>query len=364
MQITAAVLRDPAGAHLIESVDLDEPGSGEVRVRIVGAGMCHTDVTPRAGIGLGTPPVIVGHEGSGVVDAVGPGVSGLEIGDHVVLSFDSCGDCANCRAGSPAYCDTMIPRNLSGRRLDGSTCVTGSDGQPIAARWFGQSSFATYCLATERNAVKIDGSVPLELMGPLGCGVQTGAGSVLIALKVQPGTSLVIFGSGAVGLSALLAAVVAGATTIIAVDLQETRLALARELGATHTLRGDDPELVAKIQSITGGGAQYSFDTTGVASVMLAALECLRMTGVCGYVGVQQTPLQIEGMTMLGRTAMGILEGGADPQTFIPYMIDLWKQGRFPFDRLIQTYPMSQINEAEQSSLSGGTIKPILLPGS
>jgi aryl-alcohol dehydrogenase len=364
VQISAAVLRDPAGAHLIESVHLDEPGPGELRVRIVGAGMCHTDLAPRAGVGLGTPPVIVGHEGAGVVEALGPGVSSLVVGDHVVLSFDSCGECANCRAGSPAYCDTMIPRNLLGRRLDGSTCVTGSDGEPIGARWFGQSSFATHCLATERNAVKIDPSVPLELMGPLGCGVQTGAGSILVALNVRPGSGLVIFGSGAVGLSALLAAVVAGATPIIAVDLQDARLALARELGATHTLRGDDPELVAKILDITGGGAQYSFDTTGVAAVMRTALDCLRMTGVCGYVAVPQTPLEIDVMTFFGKSAVGILEGGADPQTFIPHMIELWKQGRFPFDRLIETYPMSRINEAEQSSASGGTIKPVLLPGS
>lgn len=362
MQIEAAVLRDPAGAYAIEQVELAAPSAGEVLVRIVGAGMCHTDVLPRAGIVA--PPIIPGHEGSGVVEAVGEGVTRVQPGDHVVLSFDSCGECAPCVQGSPAYCDTFMFRNLTGRRLDGSTSVTDASGGEVSARWFGQSSFASHCLATERNVVKVDPSLPLEQLGPLGCGIQTGAGSILVAMKVQPGSALVVFGAGAVGLSAVMAGVVAGATTIIAVDLQQHRLDLALELGATHVLRGDDPNLVGAIHGITGGGAHYSFDTTGVPAVMLAALQCLRMTGVCGYVGVQIAPLELDGMALVGKTAMGILEGGADPQTFIPRLIELWQAGRFPFDRLVETYPLSRINEAEQSSLSGGTIKPVLLPGS
>ncbi len=362
MQIQAAVLRDPAGAYAIEDVELGDPGPGEVRVRIVGAGMCHTDVLPRAGIVA--PPIVTGHEGSGVIDAVGEGVTRVAPGDHVVLSFDSCGTCVPCRQGAPAYCDTFMFRNLTGRRLDGSTSVTDASGGQVSARWFGQSSFATYCIATERNVVKVDPSLPLEKLGPLGCGIQTGAGSILVAMKVSAGSSLVVFGAGAVGLSAVMAGAVAGATTIIAVDLQQHRLDLALELGATHVLRGDDPNLAGAIHGLTGGGANYSFDTTGVPGVMLAALQCLRMTGVCGYVGVQTGPLELDGMALVGKTAMGILEGGADPQTFIPHMIELWQAGRFPFDRLVETYPMSRINEAEQSSLAGGTIKPVLIPGS
>jgi len=363
VQIDAAVLRDAAGAYTIETVDLAGPAANEVLVRIVGAGMCHTDVLPRAG-GLAAPPIITGHEGAGIVEAVGGDVTTVQVGDHVVLSFDSCGECANCRSGARAYCDSFLFRNLTGRNLDGSTGVTDSSGQPVLARWFGQSSFATHCIATERNVVVVDKSLPLEIMGPLGCGIQTGAGSILVALKVQAATSLVVFGAGAVGLSAVLAGVVAGATTIIAVDLQDHRLVLATELGATHVLRGDDPDLVGAIHGLTGGGAQYSFDTTGVPSVMQAALACLRMTGVCGYVGVQQGNLELDGLALIGKTAMGILEGGADPHTFIPHMIELWQAGRFPFDRLIQQYPLSQINEAEHSSLSGGAIKPVLIPGS
>jgi len=363
MQIDAAVLRDAAGPYTIERVELAEPAADEVLVRIVGAGMCHTDVLPRSRM-VAPPPIVTGHEGAGVVEAIGSAVVGVTVGDHVVLSFDSCRQCENCRSGQPAYCDTFMFRNLTGRRLDGTTGITDATGQAVAGRWFGQSSFATHCLATERNVVVVDHDLPLELMGPLGCGIQTGAGSVLEAMKVTPGSSLVVFGAGAVGLAAVMAGVVAGATTIIAVDLHDHRLALSLDLGATHTLRGDDPNLVAAIQGITSGGAHYSFDTTGVPAVMRNALACLRMTGVCAYVGVQTGPLELDGSALIGKTAMGVLEGSADPKTFIPHMISLWRDGRFPFDRLIEQYPLSRINEAEQSSLAGGTIKPVLVPGS
>jgi aryl-alcohol dehydrogenase len=363
MKVQAAVLRDPAGAYAIEDVELAAPAADEVLVRIVGAGMCHTDVLPRTGM-VAPPPVITGHEGAGVVEAVGSDVVGVQVGDHVVLSFDSCGHCRNCSAGQPAYCDTFMARNLVGRNLDGSTPVTGADGSPVSARWFGQSSFATHCLATARNVVVVDRSLPLELLGPLGCGIQTGAGSILCAMDVQPGTSLVVFGAGAVGLAAVMAGRVAGATTIIAVDLQPHRRELALEVGATHALDGADPDVVAAIQHLTGGGAQYAFDTTGIPAVINNALLAMRMTGVMGLVGVQLGDLVLDGSSWIGKTLINILEGSAKPQEFIPRMIALWQDGRFPFDRLIETYPMSRINDAEQSSLAGGTVKPVLLPGS
>ena len=364
MQIEAAVLRAGDAPYAIETVTLRDVRADEVLVRIVGAGMCHTDVIPRAPQTMSPPPIVPGHEGAGVVEAVGAAVRGVTVGDHVVLSFDSCHACANCLAGHTAYCDTFLFRNLSGRDLDGSTGITGADGGEVLSRWFGQSSFASHCIATERNVVVVDKALPLEKLGPLGCGIQTGAGSILVAMDVQPGTSLVVFGSGAVGLSAVMAGKVAGATTIIAVDLQAHRLELALELGATHTMVGSDTDLVAQIHAVTGGGAQYAFDTTGVPAVMQAALASLRMTGVCGFVGVQQGDLVLDGLALIGKTVLGILEGGANPQVFIPRLIELWQAGRFPFDRLIEIYPMSRINEAEQSSLAGGTIKPVLIPGS
>ena len=362
MKATAAVLRGTDQPYAIEEIELRDLRSHEVLVRIVAAGMCHTDVLPRVPGFLAPPPIVVGHEGSGVVEAIGSDVTKVAVGDHVVLSFDSCGACANCNAGQPAYCDTFIVRNLFGRELDGSAAATDSAGEPIAARWFGQSSFASHAIATERNTVVVDKALPLEVLGPLGCGIQTGAGSILGALDVQPGTSVAVFGTGAVGLAAVMAAKVAGATTIVAVDLQQHRLDLALELGATHVVKGDAPDVATQIMAASGGGVQYSFDTTGIPAVIVTALQATRMTGKCGLVGVQQGNLELDSTTMLGKTILNILEGSVDPQVFIPRMIQLWQDGRFPFDRLIEEFPMSQINEAEQSSLAGGVIKPVLRP--
>lgn len=362
MQITAAVLRTPDGPYVLEPVDLAEPAPDEVLVRIVGAGMCHTDVIPRGEGTLSPPPIITGHEGAGVVEAVGADVTTVAVGDHVVLSFDSCGTCARCAAGQPASCETFLFRNLLGRRMDFTTGVTDAGGLEVASRWFGQSSFATHCLATERNVVVVDPSLPLETLGPLGCGIQTGAGTVLVALDVQPGTSVVVFGTGAVGLAAVMAAVVAGATTIVAVDLHAHRLALAAELGATHTVDGASDDLLAQLAAITGGGAHHSIDTTGVPAVMLHALGCLQLGGSCGFVGVQTGELVLDALALVGKTVVGVLEGSANPKTFIPRLIELWQAGQLPFDRLIEEFPLDQINEAEQASLTGRVVKPVLRP--
>jgi aryl-alcohol dehydrogenase len=362
LQITAAVLRSADGAYALEEVELADPRADEVLVRVVAAGMCHTDVLPRGEMTFSPPPIITGHEGAGVVEAVGADVTGISIGDHVVLSFDSCGTCEACRAGAPAHCETFLMRNLLGRRLDLTTAVTDAAGAEVASRWFGQSSFASHCLATARNAVVVDKGLPLEKLGPLGCGIQTGAGTSLVALDVQAGRSIVVFGAGAVGLAAVMGAKVAEAATIIAVDLHQHRLDLALELGATHVISGDEEDLVAQVHAVTGGGAHYAVDTTGVPAVMQNALGALRLGGVAGFVGVQVGDLVLDGGALVGKTVIGVLEGNTDPHTFIPRMIELWQAGRFPFDRLIEELPLSEINEAEQASLSGRIIKPVLRP--
>jgi len=362
MEITAAVLRSADGPYALESVELAEPRPDEVLVRVVAAGMCHTDVLPRGEVTISPPPIITGHEGAGVVEAVGAEVQGIAVGDHVVLSFEHCGACDMCQRGVPAHCETFLMRNMLGRRLDFTTGVTDADGNEIASRWFGQSSFATHCLATARNVVVVDKDLPLEKLGPLGCGIQTGAGTSLVALDVQPGTSIVVFGAGAVGLAAVMGAVVAEAATIIAVDLNEARLELARELGATHTVDGAASDVVAQVHAATGGGAHYAVDTTGAPAVMQSALAALRLGGVAAFVGVQTGDMTIGPVDLVGKTAIGVLEGNTSPHTFIPRMIELWQAGRFPFDRLIETFPLSEINEAEQASLEGRVVKPVLLP--
>ncbi|MCW2888546.1 MAG: aryl-alcohol dehydrogenase [Streptosporangiaceae bacterium] len=361
MLINAAVLRASDAPYTIEQVQLGDPGPGEVLVKIAGAGLCHTDLLGRTD--LVGKPVILGHEGSGIVEAVGPGVTGLATGDPVVLSFDSCGGCVNCLAAHPAYCAEFFHRNLTGLATDGSTPATGQDGKPVAARWFAQSSFATHTIATARNVVRVEPGLPLKLLGPLGCGIQTGAGSVLIALGVTAGSSIAVFGTGGVGLAAVMAAKVAGAATIIAVDLHPSRLDLAAELGATHTINGADDDITAQILAITGDGAQYCFDTTGAPAVITAAINSLRPTGTCGLVGIAQGDLVLDPMALAGgRNLMGILEGDAVPQLFIPQLIRLWKQGRFPFDKLITTYPLTQINQAEAATSTGQAVKPVLIP--
>ncbi len=360
MEITAAVLRTTDGPYRLERVQLDEPGAGQVLVRIVGAGLCHTDQLPRAMEGF--CPLITGHEGAGVVEAVGAAVTDVQVGDHVVCSYDSCGECPACGQGRPWNCDTFLARNLTGRDADWTTGAHDADGNEVGSRWFGQSSFATHSLVAARNVVVVDDALPLELLGPLGCGLLTGAGSVLEALAIGAGQSLVVFGAGAVGLAAVMAAAAVGATPIVAVDLHATRLELARELGATATVVGGTETTLASVMEGVGGGADFSFDTTGAPPVMLDALRILKLGGHAGLVGIQTGDLTLDPGVLVGKRVSSILEGNADPQVTIPKLVALWQDGKFPIERLVQTFPLAAINEAEEASLSGEVIKAVLIP--
>ncbi|MFC6726023.1 alcohol dehydrogenase catalytic domain-containing protein, partial [Halobium palmae] len=236
MEIEAAVVRETEGPFEIETVTLEEPRAGEVLVRVVGAGICHTDLSVRDGNYPPEPPVVLGHEGSGVVESVGDDVTSVEPGDRVAMTFDYDGTCSNCRQGDVAYCESFFERNFGGARVEDGSSPVSDDGETLNANFFGQSSFATHAVAHEENVVPVADDVPLELVGPLGCGVQTGAGAVMNSLDVEHGSSLVVFGAGTVGLSAVMAGRVVGATTIVAVDVVESRLDLASELGATATV--------------------------------------------------------------------------------------------------------------------------------
>jgi aryl-alcohol dehydrogenase len=361
IEAVAAVLRSSGGTYRVEPISLPEPGREQVLVRVAGTGFCHTDRLPRAR-GLGIPvPVITGHEGAGVVEAVGPGVRAIRPGDHVVLSFDSCGRCRNCHSGQPAYCEWFWRHNLSATGVDGDT-ARDVDGVPIASRWFGQSSFATHCLAAERSVVIVDRDLPLQLLGPLGCSVQTGAGSVMLALRVSKGDTIAVSGAGGVGLPAIIAAQLAGAGTIVAVDPNPARRALAHELGATHTLDPVDPELAPQIRELTSGGVDFALDTTGRPDAIRTAIDSLRLTGICGLVGIQRDALTLAPDALIGRRVIGIIEGNAVPQLFIPRLIKLWRQGLLPFDRLIETFGLAEIDAAERASVEGAVIKPVVIP--
>ena len=357
----AAVLRAYDLPYVIEEVTLGAPAANEVLVRIVGVGMCHTDMLLRSPAMAGAlAPAILGHEGAGIVESVGTAVTRVRPGDHVLLSFDSCGWCAQCLGGAPAYCVEFMARNVSGRRPDGTSSATGADGAAIANRWFAQSSFAEYSIATERNLVVVDRQLPLELLGPLGCGLQTGAGAVLNEMRLAPGQSIAIFGAGAVGMAAVMAAKLAGADEVVVVDLHPARLELALDLGATRVVRGDAEDLRERI---VGGGAgmDFTFDTTAVSSVMTTSIEVLAPRGRAVLVGAGGGELVISPSLLAGRSVTYVLEGSAVPQVFIPELISYWQRGLFPFDRLLRTYALDDINQAEADSLSGATIKPVML---
>ncbi|WP_072803274.1 NAD(P)-dependent alcohol dehydrogenase [Rhodococcoides yunnanense] len=356
---TAAILREPEGKFSIEPVELADLGPKEVLVRIVGAGFCHTDMMPR-GLAQWVLPAILGHEGSGIVEGIGSEVDGVRVGDSVVLTFASCGVCPQCVTAHPAYCVDFLGLNMSAKKPDGTTSANDAQGAPVANRWFGQSSFAHHAIVGERGVVVVDSDLPLETLGPLGCGIMTGAGAVLNVMDVKPGQSIVVFGAGAVGLAAVMAAKVAGATDIVAVDLHESRLDLARELGATRVVSAAQDDLREAI--VAGGiGMDHALDTTGVASVMNLAVTTLAYGGGLILVGASIDQVTVHPTQLSGRRVTYVFEGDADPKTFVPYLITLWRDGRFPFDRLVKTYPFDQIDVAEADSKSGIAVKPVLL---
>ena len=360
---TAAVLHHHTEPLDLRTVAIAGVRPDEVQIRMVGAGICHTDLGVIATKTDEETPIVLGHEGSGIVEAVGAAVTAVAPGDHVVLSYNHCGQCDNCGTGLPMHCRHFSALNLTGLRLDGTSPLTTSDG-PLRGHFFGQSSWATHAVANERNVVKVDPSLPLELLGPLGCGIQTGAGAVLNTLRPRPGSSFVVFGVGSVGLAAILGAKVAECATIVAVDIQQSRLDLALSLGATHAINSAEDDVVAAVCDLTNGyGAQYSVDCVGLPAVVRSALECLQSPGVCASVGFQGVPNEItidQGQLLFGRSLVGVIEGDARASEFVPHMIELYRQGRFPFTRFIQTFPFEEINEALAAVHRGDVTKAVL----
>jgi len=363
MEIKAAVVFETGGDFSIEQLELSEPRDDEVLVRIVGVGICHTDLGARDGhLPIPPPPSVFGHEGAGVVEKVGSRVTKVEPGDHVVLAWDCCGACTSCKAGKNSYCLNFFLHNFHGARPDGTATLRKGD-QVIHGSFFCQSSFADFALANERNVVKVRDDVPIEVLAPMGCGVMTGAGAVMNALQPRPGASIAVFGAGTVGTSAILGAVVCGCTTIIAVDVNPDRLEMAKKMGATHTVNAAEVDPVETIRDMTGGGAQFSLECVGNPRVLRQAVDVLPRLGVCGLLGVVPPGTEVGldmDLLMNGRTVKGIIEGDAIPDLFIPKLIELYSQGRFPFDRLITFYPFDEINQAVKDMEAGRVIKPVL----
>ena len=335
----------------IETLEMEGPRPDEVLVRLVASGVCHTDIDMWEDGASG--PVVLGHEGAGIVEQAGSMVQGVALGDHVVLSYQSCGMCPECLSDNPAHCLSFWEANFGFARLDGSNALAVSG---VRGHFFGQSSFASHALATARNMVKVDKNLDLALLAPLGCGLQTGAGTVLNSLAVKPGQSLLILGSGTVGLAAVMAGRLAGADPIIAVDLFPHRLSLARELGATHAIDNREDDLAKRISGISGRGIDHILEITGQPDLYRLTLELLAPGGSAALLTGQQGP----GKISRNRWVSGVIQGDAVPQKFIPEMINHYQAGRFPFDRLVSYFPFRDINQAMAASKRGEAIKPVL----
>jgi aryl-alcohol dehydrogenase len=367
MDIIAAIAEAPHSDFTLETVQLAEPRADEVLVRIVGVGLCHTDLVARDQFIPIPLPAVLGHEGAGIVEAVGSAVTKVVPGDAVVIGFSSCGHCPRCEDHLPSYCREFPMLNYAGARPDGSSGIS-RDGTPLSASFFGQSSFASYALAGERNVVKVDAEgLSLEILGPLGCGLQTGAGAVLRSLDCPAGSSLAIFGGGPVGLAAVMAAAVRGCSPIILVEPQAARRAIALDLGATHIIDPAEGDVTAVIRAILPDGVDFAIETSGREPVVEAALASLGSHGMIGLVGVPPKPessvsINLASVITYGHRIIGIVEGDSDLDGFIPELIALHRAGRFPFERLVTTFPLARINEAVEAQHRGDCIKAVLIP--
>lgn len=363
MKITAAVSRTPGQALSIESLELSSLRDDEILVRVVATGICHTDLGMRDSPSRVPRPIVLGHEGAGVVVETGKAVAKVKPGDHVVMSFDTCGACLSCNRGEAAYCLHLGQYNFAGRRLDGSTPLR-KGRETVHGHFFGQSSFSTHAVCHERNTLVVDKDLPLEILGPLGCGFQTGAGAVINSLRVGPGHSLAVFGTGAVGLAAVMAARVTGAASIIAIDTNPGRLELASELGADHTINATGGDVFSTLRGLVPHGVDFALDTTGNLDVIRQAIANLAPLGVCGLINTAKgadLSANILELVLGGRSVRGIHQGDSQPDRFIPLLIDLYRKGRFPFDRLLRFYDLADINTAMSDMQSGSSIKPVIL---
>ncbi|MER5478995.1 NAD(P)-dependent alcohol dehydrogenase [Streptomyces sp. NPDC002734] len=360
--VRAAVVAAPGEPFAVRDARIEEPRPHEVLVRMTAAGLCHTDLAMRATWPEPLTPMVFGHEGAGLVEAVGAEVTGVAPGDQVCLTFASCGTCEQCAAGHPAYCLDAGALNFSGGRGDGST-VLSLDGAPLHGGFFGQSSFATHAVVHERGVVGAPADLPATVLAPLGCGGQTGAGTVLNRLRPEPGSSLVVLGAGGVGLSALMAAVASGCDPVVAVDPVPSRRVLATGLGAKAALAPDD-DLVTALRDLTGGGARHVVDTTGRPEMIRQAVGALRPRGELALLGLgPEVAFDVRSLLYKGIRVHGVVEGDSDPARFLPELIGLYRRGLFPVDRLVTTFPFEEIETAVAAMRDGSAVKPVLTFG-
>lgn len=362
MKIKAAVVEEKNGPFIFEEIDLASPNENEILVKVIASGICHTDEFGRTELPDVLFPMVLGHEGAGIVEQIGKNVKDIAVGDHVAFSYAYCAHCNPCYSGEPYYCDHFNEINMGGVSSDGTTRLS-KNGKPVSM-FFGQSSFATHAVINQNSAVKVDKEIDLSLIAPLGCGIQTGAGAVINAIQPRISDSIAVFGCGAVGMSAIMAANAMNCKTVIAVGGNEKSLQLARELGATDTInRKEIEDIPSAIQAVVSGGVNYAIDTSGYGPFMLKALRSTKFHGELIALAPTGTIENFDiGTDVLGnmRTVKGICEGDSIPHIFIPEIIELYKKGLFPLDKLISVYAFDEIEQAFQDSHTGKVIKPVL----
>lgn len=364
MLIKAAVQRDFNLPWKIEELELDEPKEGEVLVKLVASAVCHTDLHLFKGDLPHPLPCVPGHEGAGIVEKIGPGVTSVKPGDHIVIWMcPYCGRCRACLNGKPYWCEQSAVLLLSGTMLDGTTRLRTKEGESIF-HFFCDSSFAEYAVVLEKVAIKIRDDIPLEKACLFGCGASTGIGAVLNHAKVKPGESVAIFGCGGVGLSALMAANLSGAYPIIAVDVLDSKLEIAKELGATYTINAKREDPLHRILSLTGG-VDYAFEAIGKVEVISILPDCIRSGGLGIVIGAAPYGSSISidaGYFLFGKTLAGNLGGMTNPHIDIPKWLNLFMAGKLPIDKLItRTFSLDEINSALEALEKGKVLRSVIL---
>jgi S-(hydroxymethyl)glutathione dehydrogenase / alcohol dehydrogenase len=365
MKTRAAVLFEVGKKLEIEDVEVQRPRAGEVLVHMAAAGVCHSDLHVMTGHLYAPLPAILGHEGSGTVQEVGPGVTSLRPGDHVIPLWRlSCGDCEYCTGGRPALCPSGTQIRMTGRLPDGTTRFTLGDTE--LKHFAGVSSFAEYSVIPEKALLKIPADLPLDRAALFGCAVATGVGAVLNAAQVRAGTSVAVFGAGGIGLNVIQGARLAGAEKIIAVDLLESKLEYARQFGATHTINASSGDPVVQVRALTDGrGVDYAFEAIGVPKVMRQAYDTLAKRGIAVLIGVtpMTTEVSVPVMSLVfeERVLTGSVYGSSRPRVDIPRLIALYRAGKLKLDELLtRTYPFEEINQAYEALERGEVARSVV----
>ena len=366
MRIRAAVLEQTGGPHHVQELDLAPPGAHEVLVRLRASGVCHSDFNAIDGTAETRCPAVLGHEGAGIVDAVGSGVTRVAVGDHVALSWaPSCGECAECLRDLPQLCSTAWPAMGTGGLMDGTTRLS-RNGEPVYHYSF-LSTFAEACVVPERCCVPIPRDVPFDVAGLVGCAVTTGVGAVWRTAQVRPGDRVAVIGCGGVGLSALMAAVAVGAEPVIAVDAAPGKLDIARSFGATHGVlwAGSAEETAEAVREASGGGVDYAIEATGRPEAMLASFLSTRARGAAVLIGIPRAdavlPLPALSIPRMERRVLGSIYGSSRPERDFPRTLDLYRSGRLPLDRLVShRLPLDAVEEAFALMRSGEALRVVL----